>query len=103
MVTIEDLMREITAMRTEFRDHAAVAVPVLERASVLLATHGDDELVRKRIAFINSWMEREADYKLLRRAVIEKTIIAALWAILVFMAIAIGSEIRDIVRTWVTK
>ena len=101
MASNEDLMRELVEMRTELRLHIQVEEPVLVQARALLEVHGSDELVRKRIAFINSWMEREQDYKQLRRAIIEKSLIVAILAIATFVIGAIGLEVREIVRGWI--
>jgi hypothetical protein len=99
--TNTDLLREITAMRAELQEHIATETPLLTNAVVALDALGNIEVIRVRVAFINMLIERENDRKVLRKAIIEKTVVGAVWAVLIYTVFAIGHDIRDIVKGWV--
>lgn len=90
----EDLMRELRTMRDEWSEHI---MPLVGKIEELIAMHGDPIEARARIAFVGMLIEREADAKRLRRAVIEKTLVGAIWVALVYVAIMVGHDIRDVI------
>lgn len=90
----EDLMRELRAMREEWGDHI---LPLVGKIEDLVTMHGDPENTRARIAFVNLLLEREADRKALRKAVIEKTLAGAIWVVLGYFVVMLGHEARDLV------
>ncbi len=81
-------------MRDEWAEHI---IPLVSKIETLLSMHGDPNETRARIAFVGVLLEREADRKKLRKAVIEKTLVGAVWVALVYMAIVIGHDIRDVI------
>lgn len=99
----DDLMEVANAIRADLRAHISEEKPILDEAKVMLATHGNPELVRARIEFINEWMEIAKERKALRRAVIEKSVVGIMWAVLVYLAFVIGHDIRDVIRSWTIK
>ena len=94
----EDLLREIIEIKADLKNHIQVEEPVLLEARALIVAHGSYELIGPRVAFINAWMRREEQRDALRRAIIEKTTIAAVWAIVLYVAYAIGHDIMDTLR-----
>lgn len=77
-----------------------VEEPILLKAKELLDIHGDSADMRARIAFVEAWMEREKDYAKLRRAIIEKTIVGAVWAVTIYLLVLIQQDLVAIVRGW---
>lgn len=100
MATNEDLLREIIETRTLLTEHIRSEEPVLAEAKILLDTHGNSELVRKRIDFINVMIEREQDRKALRQAIITKTTVLVLLAVLAFVIGAVWLEVKEMATTW---
>ena len=96
--TNDDLMREMRAMREDLQEHIETEEPVLMEARALIAAHGASALVAPRVQFINAWMEREADRKALRRAIIEKTTVAAIWAVLIYLAVMVREDLLVVIR-----
>ena len=105
-VSNEDLLHEILTTRALVAETSATLAahieeegPVLTSARHMIEAHGPDSgMIRVRVAFINSWMERERDRAALRKKIIES---AAIWAILLmlgFIAYAVKDALLDIVR-----
>lgn len=90
---LEHIEAEVHAVKSELEIHIEEERPILEAL-------GDPEEIRNRIAFINLWIEREQDKAKLRKAIIEKTVIGAIWALCVFVGLAVFNEVRDIVVSW---
>ena len=65
-----------------------------EPLRAIVREFGSVERVRVQIQFVDMMIEREKDRTMLRRAIIEKSTLGALWAVLVFMAIAFFNEIK---------
>lgn len=97
MASNEDLMEAITEIKTELRLRNEEYQPVISRVRNLLDIHGDSEVVRARIAFINVWMEREKDRAELRKAIIKHGTILAMTAIVIFIFRAVWSDIVEII------
>ena len=100
MATNEDLMHAIQALDAKLDLHVVDEKPVLDAAKALIAAHGTDEMIRSRISFVHAWMEREADRKALRRKILESMVLWAVIFALGFIALAISTEIREIVKDW---
>lgn len=89
-----DIMRELRTMRIEWTEHI---IPLVGKIEELIAMHGDPIEARARIAFVGILLEREADRKRLRKAIIEKTLVGAVWVALGYMVIVVGNDIRDVI------
>ena len=103
MTDADTVLREITEMRVELRMHIKQhdeSIAWMDRIKALVDAHGDTEIVRARIEFVNLLLEREEEHKRLRRAVIEKGLLVAIGAALFFLATALGHELRDVFRGW---
>jgi len=90
---------EIRSLRAEFTAHVDEERPILLVAKQL----GTAEQVKARVTFIDSWIEREKDYAKLRKAIIEKTVVGAIWAVILFVAVSLGHEIKNILTEWNVK
>ena len=84
---MDHLNEEIRKLRVELHENIA---PLLATVREL----GLPEQVRARVQFIELLIEREKDRTKLRRAIIEKSLIGAVWALLVFLAVAVWNEIK---------
>lgn len=114
-VSNEDLLKEILMTRsllasttTTLEAHIEQEAPVLNAAQRIVDVHGEDhDVIRARIAFVNAWMIREAKREAardkLREAIIEKGTIMALVALVMYLASAIGHDMKDILKTWFVK
>ena len=101
MSTNEDLMREIVEVKITLQNHIIEEKPLLASARSLIETHGDNPIVtRARIQFVNEWMVAAQDRKRLRRAIIEKSLVMAIWACIVFIAVSIQHELLTIIKGW---
>lgn len=100
---IDALVREIAVLSGKLDAHLENERLVLEKAQVVVTTHGAPELITSLINFVNMLMEREADRKALRKAIIEKTIIGAIWALAIYVGLAVIHELRDVVRDWTMR
>lgn len=99
----EDLMMVVQGIASKLDTHINRETPVIEAARRLLDEHGEPDETRARIMFVNEWMERAKDRRALRKAIIEKTTIGAIWAILVYVAYAVGHDMKDILKAWIVK
>ena len=82
--------KEIKEVRVILEKHIEDESPWLNVVHEL----GTAERVRAQVQFVEMLIEREKDRVKLRRAVIEKSTIGALWAVLIFVAVAIFNEIK---------
>lgn len=93
-----DLLDKLVRIDERLNSHIEIEEPMLMQAKTLLDAHGDAELSRTRIAFINAWMERERQRSALRQAIIEKTTVAALWAVIVYLAFLVKEDLTQLVQ-----
>ena len=98
MATNEDLMTAINEIKADFRAHVAEEKPILDSARLLLSTHGTEEMVRARINFVHSWMERERDRSDLRKALIKHGFLLAMTAIVIFILRAVWVDVVELIR-----
>lgn len=106
MATNEDLLyilqnidNRMSTIDNRLEEHIKDEQPVLHSAQHLIDQHGDRDEVTARIQFINGWMEREKDRKALRKAIIEKTLVGAIWALLLYLAIAVRHDLVDWIQS----
>jgi len=97
----DEILRQISEMRGELHAHLSTEKVILAKAELVASAHGDADLIATRIAFINLLMEREQDRKALRKAIIEKTVIGAIWALAIYLGLAVIHELRELVRGWI--
>lgn len=84
------LHEQVRAMRRELRDHVAEEMPAVR---VMMQELGTPEQVRERRIFIELLIDRERDRRKLRIAMIEKGLLVAIVALLIFIGTAIWHEI----------
>ena len=94
------LRAEVAAMRQELREHIAEEMPALQ---ALIQELGSPEQVRERRIFIEILIDRERDHRKLRTAVIEKGLLLALVAVLVFVGQAIVHELTLALKVMLGK
>jgi hypothetical protein len=92
---IESIENEQTAVRRELQQHILDERPLLE---VILAL-GTADAVRSRVLFVNLLIERELERTKLRKAIIEKTTVGAVIALLVFVGVSAWNEVVAIIRS----
>lgn len=91
----DGLRQEIAAMRKELKDHVEEEMPVIR---AMMQELGTSEQVRERRIFIEDLVERSIARRKLRTAIIEKGLLVALVALLVFVGQAVYHEVGDAVR-----
>lgn len=84
------LRAEISAMRAELKEHVDEEMPALR---AMMQELGSPEQVRERRIFIELLIDRERDRRKLRVAIIEKGLLAAILALLIFTGQAIWHEL----------
>ena len=107
---LEAIYREVLEMRAELSAHIRVFSDHVEGEASAMAAYqewmlmaGPREAIRARLQFVEAWMEREKDRKALRRAVIEKSTIVALCAVLAYVGQLAWNDIQDVFRIGVHK
>jgi len=87
---VSSLRGELKEYRDELKEHVkeemALLTPVIQELGTL-------EQIRERRIFIETWIRREQDRAKLRTAIIEKGLMIALAAIIVFSAQAVWHEL----------
>lgn len=105
--TITDVNDEIIGLRDEFRAHIDAETVLFAKFEMMMAAHGALEVIPVRIAYINAMMARHAarekDRLQLRKAIIEKTVAGVIWAVAVYLVIAVGHDLKDLIRAWQEK
>jgi len=104
---VNDLKDEIIGLRAEFRAHIDAETVLFAKFENMIGAHGATELIPVRVAYITQLMlrevERDKNRNALRRAIIEKTVAGVIWAILVYLAFAVGHDLKDIFHAWQEK
>lgn len=85
-----ELHEQVRAIRRELKEHVDEEMPALR---VMMQELGTPEQVRERRIFIEILIDRERDHRKLRTAIIEKGLLVAILAMLVFIGAAIWHEI----------
>ena len=86
---------EVAAMRTELKAHVDEEMPALR---TMMQELGTSEQVRERRIFIELMINRERDRRKLRIALIEKGLLLAMLAVLVFIAQAVWREVAEAMK-----
>ena len=94
------LYAEVVALRRELTNHIAEEMPAIR---TIMQELGTPDQVRERRIFIEILIDRERDRKALRTAVIEKGLLLALVAILVFVGQALWHEFVQAVKMMAGK
>ena len=94
------LRADVAAMRQELREHVAEEMPAIRS---LIQELGSPEQVRERRIFIEILIDRERDRRKLRTAIIEKGLLLAIVAILVFIGQAIVHELTLALKVMLGK
>lgn len=95
-----NLHEQVRAMRRELNLHVAEEMPILRS---MLQELGTSEQVRQRRVFIELLIDRERDRKKLRTAIIEKSLLFAILALLVFIGTAIWHELGTAIKLMVRR
>lgn len=63
---------------------------------------GSSDAIRARVVFVNMLIDREATREKFKRAIIEKTLLGAIWTAVVFVVVAlwheVGAVLLDLLR-----
>ena len=94
------LRAEVAATQRELREHVAEEMSALRS---LIQELGSPEQVRERRIFIEILIDRERDHRKLRTAIIEKGLLLALVAVLVFVGQAIINELTAALKVMLGK
>jgi hypothetical protein len=87
------ILEQVRQLRKDLHTHTLDEMPVIKRVEVMLQELGTPDQVRERRIFIEAFIDRERDRKRLRTAMIEKGLLLALVAFLVFVGQAVWHEI----------
>ena len=105
--TITDVNDEIIGLRDEFRAHIDAETVLFAKFEMMMGAHGSIEMIPVRVAYITQMMARhelwEKDRAQLRKAIIEKTVAGVIWAVAVYLVIAVGHDLKDLIRAWQEK
>ena len=94
------LRADVAAMRQELRAHVAEEMPAIRS---LIQELGSPDQVRERRIFIEILIDRERDRRRLRTAIIEKGLLLAIVAVLVFIGQAIINELTAALKVMLGK
>ena len=89
------LYAEVVALRKELQDHIAAEMPAI---TAMMQELGTLEQIRERRTFIELLIERERIRLKLKTAIIEKGLLAALVALIIFVAQSVGHELAAAFR-----
>ena len=90
---LDYVLKEIQALREMMLERIVEENILLEKIRMLFEIHGTNELIRVRVEFVNILMAREVDRIRLRKAIIEKSLLGAVFAILAFVAVSVQHEL----------
>ena len=96
----DGLYREVVALREDLRNHIAEEMPAIRE---MMQELGSPDQVRERRIFIEILILREAARAKLRTALIEKGLLLALVALIVFVASAIWHELGAAIKLMLGK
>src|SRR3990167_7045753 len=96
----DGLYREVVALREDLRNHIAEEMPAIRE---MMQELGSPDQIRERRIFIEILILREAARVKLRTALIEKGLLLALVALIVFVASAIWHELGAAIKLMLGK